>query len=165
MSKILEIVKHPHPVLTKICTPVTVFNQALKDLAANMLYTIDRNEENTRRIGVGLAAPQVNAPICMVVIAATGYPEMALCNPVIERGKGSKLGNEGCLSLPDKHADVARYTDIWVNYQDLNGKACRMKARDFIARVFQHEIDHLSGIEFTDRVGKEPKEEVLLAAA
>jgi len=156
MSKILAIVKHPDPVLRLICARVTVFDQKLKDLAADMLYTIDQNEENARRIGVGLGAPQVNAPICLVVIAAPGFPELAMCNPSIERGKGSKLGNEACLSLPGQHADVARFTDIWVSYQDLNGKPCRMKARDFHARVIQHEVDHLRGIEYTDRVGKEP---------
>jgi peptide deformylase len=110
------------------------------------------NDLETDRTGVGLAAPQTGNCIRLVVIAAPGYPEMAMVNPVIERHKGWELGSEGCLSLPGETGGVYRYTDIWITYQDLNGKPRRMKARDYQARVIQHEIDHLDGIEFTDRI-------------
>lgn len=152
MPNILQIVQHPATVLNQVCTPVTVFDEKLRSLAADMLYTIGRNPENFHAIGVGLAAPQVDQPIQLVVIAAPGYPEFAMVNPVIERAKGWKVENEGCLSRPFDHGDVYRFTDIRVTYQNLEGKPKAIKAKAFLARVIQHEVDHLEGIEFTDRI-------------
>jgi len=151
-----------------VCEPVTTFGFWLRGLAEHMLYTINPecasatmcNDYNRAqgwpvqnyRIGVGLAAPQVGETINLVVIAAPGFPEFAMVNPILEKHKGWKAGNESCLSLMAAHGDVLRYTEITVSYQNLEGKLCRICAKDYQARVIQHEMDHLMGIEFTDRI-------------
>ena len=108
--------------------------------------------------GVGLAAPQVGVGLRVTVIE---YPEdeenpestrlYELINPEIIKARGSAVGQEGCLSLPGLAADVERATYVLVEAQDRQGKRQRLKAYGWLARVFQHEIDHLHGILMTDR--------------
>lgn len=109
--------------------------------------------------GVGLAAPQVGREQRITVIE---YPEdedrpdetmrlYELINPEIVKSKGSEVAQEGCLSLPGLAADVERATYVLVKAQDRHGKEFRMKAYDWLARILQHEIDHLQGVLMTDR--------------
>lgn len=133
---------------------ITVFDDALRDLERALYETLDIEH------GVGLAAPQVGIRrrICVIRIPA-GYeyddsPEtrLTLVNPAIVRAGGQEIDVEGCLSFPDLIGDVPRYTAITVRAQDTNGKVVKIKARDYLARVMQHEIDHLNGVLFFDRM-------------
>jgi peptide deformylase len=109
--------------------------------------------------GVGLAAPQVGVSQRVAVVE---YPEddedpespmrlYEIINPEILKSRGSEVGQEGCLSLPGLAADVVRATQVLVRAQDRNGREIRIKAYDWLARIFQHEIDHLMGVLMTDR--------------
>jgi peptide deformylase len=110
--------------------------------------------------GVGLAAPQVGIGRRLVVVHfPEGYddeddPEinLMLINPEIQRAGGREVGPEGCLSFPDLVGDVPRYATVTVRATDLEGKTLRIKARGLLARCLQHEIDHLDGVLFFDRM-------------
>ncbi len=140
-------------VLRKPARRVREFGPELHQLLDDMVETMREAH------GVGLAAPQVGVPLRVAVIE---YPEddedpdsplrlYELVNPEIVKAKGSEIGQEGCLSLPGLAADVDRATYVLVEAQDRHGKRLRMKAYGWLARVFQHEIDHLHGILMTDR--------------
>jgi len=109
--------------------------------------------------GVGLAAPQIGVGQRIAVIE---YPEddedeesplvlYEIINPEIIKSKGSETAQEGCLSMPGLAADVPRATQVVVRAQDRNGNEIRIKAYDWLARIFQHEIDHLLGVLMSDR--------------
>ena len=132
---------------------VRTFDARLHQLLDSLIETMRDGH------GVGLAAPQVGLQQRIFVIE---YPEDAerpeetmqryeLINPEIVKAKGSEVGQEGCLSLPGLAADVDRATYVLVKAQDRNGKAQRIKAHDWLARIFQHEIDHLDGVLMVDR--------------
>ncbi len=112
--------------------------------------------------GVGLAAPQVGIGRRIVVIEYPTDEERPeetlsvyeLINPEIIKSKGSEMGQEGCLSLPGLAADVERASYVLVRAQDRHGKEVRFKAYDWLARIFQHEIDHLHGVMMTDRASQ-----------
>lgn len=133
---------------------IDTFDEALADVVRDLFETLD--VEN----GVGLAAPQVGIQrrVCIVCIPA-GYEyedspatRLALINPEVVRAGGQDVDVEGCLSFPDLIGEVPRYTAITVRAQDVSGKVVKIKARDYLARVMQHEIDHLNGILFFDRM-------------
>jgi peptide deformylase len=127
---------------------------AVRRLAADM------RESMQAARGVGLAAPQVGVQRRLIVVGmAKGYDdawpdglELALVNPEIVRFGGQQVGEEGCLSIPGWAGEVTRYSRVTVRALDLEGKEVRIKATDYLARVLQHEIDHLDGILFTDRM-------------
>lgn len=106
--------------------------------------------------GVGLAAPQVGESI-RVLVAEYEDEAVALVNPeIIKRSEDEELGTEGCLSIPGYVGDdVARATAITVKARDPKGKEVRLKAEGWFARILQHEIDHLDGVLFTDRIPAE----------
>jgi peptide deformylase len=118
----------------------------------------------TRRAagGAGLAAPQVSVSKRIAVVEVDGatrykykplFPLTVIVNPTIERLSAETLTiNEGCLSVPDLRGEVARHVEISMNYFDRNGAECRIVARGLTAGTFQHELDHLDGILFLDRV-------------
>lgn len=132
----------------------------VRDFGPELHQLLDDMLETMREApGVGLAAPQVGIGRRIVVIE---YPEdeekpdetmrvYELINPEIVKSKGSETGQEGCLSLPGLAADVDRATYVLVRAQDRHGKEVRYKAYDWLARIFQHEIDHLHGVMMTDR--------------
>lgn len=103
--------------------------------------------------GVGLAAPQVGESI-RVLVAEYEDEAVALVNPeIIKRSEDEELGTEGCLSIPGYLGDdVARATAITVKARDPKGKEVRVKAEGWFARILQHEIDHLDGVLYTDRI-------------
>lgn len=147
----MEVLVYPDPVLRRGGKVVTVFDTALRDLAAQMMEAM--YEEG----GVGLAAPQVGVEQKLLVLNPSGNRqersgELTLLNPRITRKKGREFGEEGCLSFPGLHAEVERWVDITVTYQDLDGKEQTMTASGWLARIVQHELDHLEGVVFVDRL-------------
>ena len=147
----MEIVKYPHPALRRGGKAVETFDQELADTAATMLEAMYRMQ------GVGLAAPQVGLELSLLVLNPKGDPaddadEMVLLNPKIKSRKHLEWGEEGCLSFPGIYAEVERHRDIVLGYHDLQGNEQTMKATEFPARVIQHEMDHLQGVLFVDRL-------------
>jgi peptide deformylase len=104
--------------------------------------------------GVGLAAPQIGVPL-RVLVAEYENERAVLVNPEIVRAEGEELGTEGCLSIPGYAGDnIRRATKVVVKGRDERGTAVRITAESWFARVLQHEIDHLDGILYTDRLDR-----------
>ena len=151
---LLDIILEGDPRLRQKSTKVRTVDDALRALAADMRQTM------LDAPGVGLAAPQVgvNRRLFVAHVPAEfeedDEPEfdVALVNPEIVKGHGRVLGIEGCLSIPGWIGEVPRYETITVKGMDLNNRDVRLKLRGYVARVVQHEIDHLDGILFTDRI-------------
>lgn len=153
---LLEIVKvgdRDSGILNRPVNRVRDFGPALHTLLDNMLETMREAP------GVGLAAPQVGVDLRASVIE---YPDdeddpentmrlYELINPEIIKARGKEVGQEGCLSMPGLVADVERPTYVLIRAQDRHGKEYRLKAYDWLARVFLHEIDHLHGVLMTDK--------------
>jgi peptide deformylase len=142
---IRDVLLHPHPLLTRRAEPATDPDRVVADLLDTM-----------RAFGhcVGIAAPQIGESVRVAVVDCTGHRkapgahgELILVNPVIVAAEGSEVGREGCLSIPELTADVRRATAIAVEAEGV-----RVEAEGFEARVLQHEIDHLDGLLFLDRV-------------
>lgn len=149
---VLPIVKIGSPVLKQVAEPVEFVNKKLRQLLDDM--------EETMRVsdGVGLAAPQVNVSQRIIVVDdGSGLREFI--NPEIVKACGSQIGLEGCLSVPGYFGDVDRYNEIEVHYIDRNNKKKKLKAEGFLARIIQHEVDHLNGILFVERVTTQAPEE------
>ena len=102
--------------------------------------------------GAGLAAPQVGVPLRVFVVKGEGAEVIGLVNPELVRGDGVQVGYEGCLSYPGWVGEVARYENVTVKGRNRHGKEVRIKATGFTARAYQHELDHLDGILFIDRL-------------
>ncbi len=140
--------------LRHVSEPVTVFDEELAELAA------DLHETMCAAPGIGLAAPQVGIYKRLIAVRLPeGYqgeesPEEihTLVNPEIVKAGGNDRNVEGCLSFPDLLGMVDRYTWTTIKAQHLDGSTFRFKARDVLARVLQHEIDHLNGYLFFDRM-------------
>lgn len=136
------------PILRKKSKLVSNFNDRLKILIDDMYETMDV------AYGVGLAAPQVGILKRVIVIDnrdEENGKRFYMINPEIIEKEGVEVGMEGCLSVPGKQGTVERSKDIKVRYNDLSGKEKIMYAEDFLARIIQHEIDHLDGILYTDK--------------
>ena len=129
--------------------PVEKFDQNLKELAARMFVLMRENR------GVGLAAPQVGLNIRMFVMNSTGKPEddRVYVNPELTEPLGEEEGEEGCLSLPQINANILRSLSIQMNARDLEGKPVSQLESGYIARIWQHEVDHLNGTLLLDRMG------------
>lgn len=144
---IRNIVKIGDDILRKICRTQLTFDEKLATLLDDMAETMYKAE------GVGLAAPQVGLlrRICVVDV---GDGLIELVNPVITAKSGSQKGNEGCLSIPERFEEVERPMSVTVRAQDRNGNNFTITAEGFKARALCHEIDHLDGILYIDRVKK-----------
>ncbi|KAF8068188.1 hypothetical protein HT031_001874 [Scenedesmus sp. PABB004] len=150
-SEPLAVLRYPDPRLRAPNARIGVFDDSLARLAAAMFKVMYEDD------GVGLAAPQVGVNVRLMVFNETATPgsaaETVLVNPtLVEAGRGTALDVEGCLSFPGIYADVERSLKIEVQYQDLQGRLCQLALRDFEARVFQHEYDHLQGVLYHDRM-------------
>jgi len=144
---ILKIVKYGDPILRKKSAPVTEINDEIKLLAQDMLETMYAAP------GVGLAGPQigVSLQICVIDIVPDGKNRpFVLINPKIISGQDKIELEEGCLSFPKIYEKVKRYNKINVEYTDLKGKTNNVEIEGFLAKAFQHEIDHLNGKVFID---------------
>lgn len=154
---LLEIIQPDNPILRKKAIKVTDFGPKLQQLIDDMYETM------MDAPGVGLAAPQVAESRRLILVRLPddedGQEEhgeeagklYVVANPkIIKRDRKMVSGVEGCLSIPDLLGDVDRHESIVLTGQDREGKAIRIKAKDWLARVFQHEIDHLDGQLFID---------------
>ncbi len=163
-GELLKIFTYPSPILKKVAKPVEDFNEDLKSLCLNMLYTMYKAP------GIGLAAPQVGISERIFVMdidykreavtRADGtndyqlshFNPMIFINPVIENKKGEILYQEGCLSVPGVYEDVKRAEEITVKFQDWDGNHHTIEASELLSVCIQHENDHLEGIVFLERL-------------
>lgn len=146
------------PVLREPAKPVEAFDAALRLLAEDMIETMHEAP------GVGLAAPQVGRSLQLVVFDIqdeTG--PRALANPVLRDEWGEQIGEEGCLSLPGLYYPVARAMKVWAEGFDLDGRPATIEGQELLARVLQHEVDHLQGVLFIDRLDEEHRAEAMAA--
>lgn len=139
-----KVVLTGDPVLRRIAHPVKEVNENIKKLMNNMAETMYHAK------GVGLAAPQVGISK-RVIVVDIGEGLFKLVNPEIVASSGIQDGAEGCLSLPDVVGNVKRSERVTVKALDENGDEVTIEATGYLARAFQHEIDHLNGIIFTDK--------------
>lgn len=135
-------------VLRQKAKPVLEVNDTIRTLLDDMAETMYESE------GVGLAAPQIGISRRIIVVDV-GEGLLELINPRLIKGRGKQLDEEGCLSVPGYFAPVERYKTIFVEGLDRTGKPVQVKAKDFMARALQHEMDHLDGILFIDKAKKE----------
>lgn len=140
-----RIVLLGNPVLRQKAQPVSKISKTEQQLIDDMLETMEANE------GVGLAAPQV-AVLKRIFVAKWEGETFTLINPVIEwRSEDMVIGSEGCLSIPKVQAEVNRHAKIRVKALDRQGRKVTLEPEGWLARIFQHEIDHLDGILIIDR--------------
>lgn len=156
---VLEIVTLPNPILRQKTRAVTRFDDELQQLIDNMIETMREAP------GVGLAAPQVGKPLSLTVIETPpeldeegneieGSRELfVIVNPkIVWESREVVDGIEGCLSIPGYVGEVTRYESIRVRAQDRHGKKIRLRLKGWTARIFQHEIDHLNGVLYIDKL-------------
>jgi peptide deformylase len=144
---VLKVRKYGDPTLRKSATPVGEVTPEVRAIIADMTETM------YDEVGIGLAAPQVGIPLRLIVISdEDGRGVQALLNPAIVEREGEVTGEEGCLSIPGVFAPVTRAAWVKVEARSVDGKPLTINARGLRARVLQHEIDHLDGVLFIDRV-------------
>lgn len=143
------VLRMPHPALKRRCAEIAD-DEEIARIARDLLDTLDASPRC-----VGIAAPQLGEEVRICAIDVTGHPKARSCagrvvlvNPVVVERDGSKLGREGCLSVPQFTADVRRAARVVVE----DARGTRIEADAFEARCLEHEIDHLDGILFLDRV-------------
>ncbi len=153
----MRIIKYPHPTLRHKSKPLRRVDAELKRMIAEMLDLMYADR------GVGLAANQVNLPYRVVVMNVESDPtakdqEYVFINPVIiKRGGGTSEAEEGCLSLPEIYAPVKRSETIELATYNLAGESLQLRLSGLFARAAQHEIDHLDGMLFIDRLSPTAK--------
>jgi peptide deformylase len=153
----LSIIEYPHPTLRVRSKPIRRVDQELRDIVAQMLELMYEAD------GVGLAANQVDLPLRLFVANPSGErdgEELVLLNPELQMPKGSETGQEGCLSLPGLSGQVKRPASVRLSAYDLKGNPDERVVDGFLARVLQHENDHLDGVLFFDRLSEEAKSEL-----
>lgn len=145
-----EVLKAPNELLRKVSKEVTLFDDSLKGLADVMIDTMYVQD------GVGLAAPQIGVLQRLVLVDPSGGDDstqlLVMVNPKIDRTDGKQVSNEGCLSMPGVRGDVDRAMEVDVSFFDLNGQKYQRTFAGFVSAIVQHEIDHLDGVLFTDRI-------------
>lgn len=151
----LKVYEYPHPVLKQKAEKVTKVDDKIRSFLDDMLETM------YDAAGVGLAAPQVGVSKRIVVIDVAHPDEgeernpIYLVNPeIIWHSDEESCQYEGCLSVPDQSAEVSRYKQVRVQYLDYNGKEAEIMAEGLLAIALQHEIDHLDGILYIDRISR-----------
>jgi peptide deformylase len=150
-----EVLRYPHPVLKREARPLGA-DEA--DTVARVARDLLETMRSFPRC-VGIAAPQIDELVRMVVVDVTDHPkatachgELVLVNPVVASSSGAEVGREGCLSIPDLTANVRRATEVVVEARDAAGATRVVETEGFEARCLLHELDHLDGVLFLDRV-------------
>ena len=162
---ILEITQYGNPILRKKCRKLTEVTEDLKQLGEDLIETMVSAQ------GVGLAAPQVNVDLQMAVVDVSHDPEcisylrvdgeeasledlmpLVFYNPVLEFGSTKEAATEGCLSIDGINAEVRRPTEVKATLQLLDGSTITVETDGLLARAIQHEVDHLNGVLFVDRL-------------
>jgi peptide deformylase len=153
MYEELKIILWPDPRLKKQSQPVVEFDGRLAALADRMFELMRAAK------GVGLAAPQVGQSVRMFIMNPTGDPkdDLVYVNPELTDASGSDEAEEGCLSLPGINVNIVRDKDVRMRAKDLQGNPIEQIASGYVARIWQHEFDHLNGIMLTDRMGSVAK--------
>ena len=160
---LLDIVLYPDPVLKKVASPVEEVNEEMRTLLADMAETMYEAP------GIGLAAPQIGKSIRAIVVDVGGSDDCECCepkerallklvNPEIVASSGKASGEEGCLSIPDVRELVERAEQITVEALDENGEKVTVEADGLLSVCLQHEIDHLDGVLFIDKISRLKKE-------
>jgi len=149
------IVFYPDPRLKTLCAPAAGIDDALRAAASDLLETMDICPPRT----VGIAAPQIGVLSRLAIVDTSRNPKhpgghglLILVNPRLTAHEGEQFFREGCLSLPDYTANIRRFRSVTVEALDLKGEPVTVDAEGFEAVVLQHEIDHLDGVLFLDRV-------------
>lgn len=152
----MKVLIYPHPSLRKKAKTVKQIDGNIRQLARQMLDLMYKEG------GVGLAATQVGKPIRLIVVNLSKKPsdEIVLINPQINFSQGKIEEVEGCLSLPGISARVTRYQQIMGEAISLEGRQITFDFRDLLSRIIQHEIDHLDGILFIDRLTESARKEI-----
>jgi len=149
-SAALQIITYPHPTLRHKSKPIRRVDPELREIVRSMFGLMYENK------GIGLAANQVDLPLRLFVVNLKSDPqegeEMVFLNPVISFPKGSEEAEEGCLSLPGLYGNVIRPKQVRINAYTLEGKEVDMVVSDLLSRCVQHELDHLDGVLFPDRM-------------
>jgi peptide deformylase len=157
--KIHEVVKYPDPVLARPGTPVTVFDEGLRKLVREMFESMYAAQ------GIGLAAPQIaiSQRIAVIDVSFKKDPKdkLVLINPEVIEREGKQVEEEGCLSLPDIREKVSRAARVKVKAQNEHGEWFEVEGDELLARALLHEIDHLDGVLFIDRISRLKRELVL----
>jgi len=167
---VLEITQYGNPVLRKKCRPVTEVTDEIHQLAHDMIETMREAE------GVGLAAPQIDRDIQMAVVDVSHDPEcisylrvdgeeatladlmpLVFINPALEFGKTCESKTEGCLSIEGINAEVRRPAEVKARLELLDGRTVVVETDGLLSRAIQHEVDHLNGILFVDRLSPATK--------
>lgn len=160
MPNQLPITTYGMEILRKKTKQVTKIDAKFINLVQDMFYSMDKSS------GIGLAAPQVNLGISLAVIDISGIEEhkkekpLVLINPEILDTNGDITIEEGCLSIPDIREEVSRPNEILLKYSDFELKEVEIEIKGFLARVVQHEIDHLNGKLFIDYLSDKKKKEI-----
>ena len=167
---ILEIVKYGHPVLREKGREVGKIDEKIKQLAADMIDTMRAAN------GVGLAAQQVGVPVQLAVVDVAGLEDrpsamwinekevpiekhmpLIILNPKLKLSQEKESGNEGCLSFPEMSAEIVRASGVRCTGRLLDGREIEFDAAGLLARALQHEVDHLHGVLFIDRMSSAAK--------
>ena len=147
---VLEILKYPHPLLKKRSQEIEKIDENTRHLIQDMIETMYQAP------GIGLAANQVGRPVRLIVFDVTqkenGRNPSVLINPEIIETEGDQTVEEGCLSVPDLFSDVKRSAKVKIRGIDAKGNSLELCGEGMLATVLQHEIDHLDGILFIDRL-------------
>ena len=149
-----EVLQFPDKRLRRMSKPIPAVTDEIRTLAADMLEVMYDEP------GIGLAAPQVGEAVRLVVVDTEWREENAersplvLVNPVIVASEGQVTWNEGCLSVPEFEAEVERFARVKLQARDLDGREILIDAEGLQAVCFQHEIDHLDGVLFIDRISR-----------
>lgn len=152
----LKIVLWPHPALLAGTETIHEVDEELRQVVGEMRRLLFDER------GVGLAAPQVGVGRRLMLVCPTGQPgdEFVVVNPEIVESDGLEVGEEGCLSFPGLYGMVPRAQTIRVRYQDLELRPREMELSGFVARICQHELDHLNGEVFIDKMVPESREKI-----
>jgi peptide deformylase len=150
-----KILLYPHPLLKTVCRPVPAIDGDISALINDLVDTMAEGPGS-----VGVAAPQIGVTlrVCVVDVSASrlgkenNHGLLTLINPKIVRREGAAVMREGCMSVPDYTGDVERATSVSVVFQDEKGERCEIEASGFEAVAIQHEMDHLDGLLFLDRI-------------
>jgi peptide deformylase len=154
---ILQIVKYPDPILKRKTEPVGKISKEVFTLVDNMIETMLNND------GLGLAATQVGSPLRLFVINVSRDGEvsksMVVINPRVISEEDVEVHEEGCLSFPDLYLNIERPQKVRIHAKDLYNESTILEATGVLARAIMHEIDHLDGVLFIERVAKRAQEE------
>ncbi|WP_456324114.1 peptide deformylase [Desulfonauticus submarinus] len=152
MSEVLKIITYPNEILTRKSMPIETIDEEIKTLAQNMALTMYEND------GIGLAAPQIGQNIRLITVDISGPKKreslLTLINPEIIYREGEIESEEGCLSVIGYRAKVKRAAKVKVVATNLDKEKIELEAEKLLAICLQHEIDHLEGILFIDRISR-----------